>query len=91
MPKPDGRPDAENPEWAAADFAAAKPAHDVFSPAQLASLKRRPGQRGPGKRAAKVRTALRLDPETLARFRATGPGWQSRMAEALKRAADELG
>jgi uncharacterized protein (DUF4415 family) len=27
-----------------------------------------------------------LPPETLARWKATGPGWQTRMAEALSRA-----
>ena len=27
--------------------------------------------------------SLRLPPDTLARWKATGPGWQTRMAEAL--------
>jgi uncharacterized protein (DUF4415 family) len=30
---------------------------------------------------------LRLDPDVLAHFRATGPGWQSRINEALRKAA----
>lgn len=29
---------------------------------------------------------LRLDPEVIDRFRETGPGWQSRMNEALRKA-----
>jgi uncharacterized protein (DUF4415 family) len=39
-------------------------------------------------RARKARTSIsiRLPPETLARWKATGPGWQTRMAEALSRA-----
>jgi uncharacterized protein (DUF4415 family) len=30
---------------------------------------------------------LRIDPDVLAHFRATGPGWQTRINEALRRAA----
>jgi len=29
--------------------------------------------------------SLRLPPETLARWKASGPGWQTRMAELLTR------
>ena len=32
---------------------------------------------------AKVAISLRLPPETLARWKATGPGWQTRMADVL--------
>jgi uncharacterized protein (DUF4415 family) len=35
---------------------------------------------------AKVLLTLRLDPDVVARFRASGAGWQTRMAEALKQA-----
>lgn len=34
---------------------------------------------------AKVLISLRLPPTTLARWKATGPGWQTRMAAALSR------
>ena len=34
----------------------------------------------------KVAISLRLDPEVLAAWKATGPGWQTRMADALKKA-----
>jgi uncharacterized protein (DUF4415 family) len=30
--------------------------------------------------------SLRLPPDTLARWKATGPGWQTRMAETLRKA-----
>lgn len=45
---------------------------------------RRPGQRGPQKTPTKVSTTLRLDPDVLDYFRAQGPGWQTRINEALK-------
>jgi uncharacterized protein (DUF4415 family) len=32
-----------------------------------------------------------LPPETLARWKATGPGWQTRMAEALSKAVGQRG
>jgi uncharacterized protein (DUF4415 family) len=37
---------------------------------------------GPGKE----QVTLRLDVDVLAKFRATGPGWQTRLNEALKQA-----
>lgn len=33
--------------------------------------------------------SLRLPPKVIERWRATGPGWQTRMAEALEKAAPE--
>ncbi len=43
-------------------------------------------RRGPNKRPLKVSTTLRLPAETLARWKATGRGWQTRMAEVLAKA-----
>lgn len=43
--------------------------------------------RGPGKRPAKALLSLRLPPQTLARWKSSGPGWQTRMAELLTRRA----
>ncbi len=45
--------------------------------------------RGPeaAKVAAKRLISLRLDAEVIEHFRATGPGWQTRMNDALRRAA----
>jgi len=45
---------------------------------------RRPGQRGPGRKARKVLLSVRYSPEVVEYFKATGEGWQSRMDEALK-------
>ena len=40
--------------------------------------------RGKNKNPTKEQVALRLDPEVLAAFRASGRGWQTRMNTALK-------
>ena len=45
---------------------------------------RRPGQRGPGLRPPKVAINIRLSPEVLNAFKATGDGWQTRVDGALK-------
>jgi len=42
------------------------------------------GVRGPQKAPTKERITIRLSPEVVARFRATGEGWQSRMDAALQ-------
>jgi uncharacterized protein (DUF4415 family) len=45
------------------------------------------GKRGPKpKPDAKVLLTLRLDPDIIEAFRATGPGWQARINEALRKA-----
>ena len=46
--------------------------------------KRKPGQRGPGRRQPKVAINIRLSPEVLEAFKATGEGWQTRVDGALK-------
>jgi uncharacterized protein (DUF4415 family) len=45
---------------------------------------RRPGQRGPGKKAKKILLSLRYSREVVEYFKSTGEGWQTRMDEALK-------
>lgn len=74
--------DPDNPEWTARDFARAKP----FAEALPALAKARRG-RGPQKRPIKVAVSLRLSREVVERFKAGGPGWQTRMDKALKKAA----
>jgi uncharacterized protein (DUF4415 family) len=41
----------------------------------------------PTKAVRKQAVNIRLDPEVLAYFRGTGPGWQSRINAALRKAA----
>lgn len=54
-------------------------------PELAASIKRTRGR--PKSENPKAAVTLRLDPETVARFEATGPDWRRRMAEILDRAA----
>ena len=41
--------------------------------------------RPPSRDRAKQQVTLRLDPDVIERFRADGPGWQSRINEALRK------
>lgn len=75
--------DTENPEWTKKDFKKARPANEL--PAE--ALKAFPRTRGPQKAAKKIPVSIRLSPEVIERFKADGPGWQSRIDEALKKAA----
>jgi uncharacterized protein (DUF4415 family) len=55
------------------------------SAADAADLSRRVRGRGrPVLEAPKRLVSLRLDPEVIERFRATGPGWQSRINAVLR-------
>lgn len=58
---------------------------EVHTPAQIATRKRgRPV--GSVKTASKVPTTLRLDPDVLDAFKASGSGWQPRMNQVLRSA-----
>ena len=83
--------DEDNPALTDDQLASMKPASAVFTPEQLAVLSgnRRPGR--PLTRSRKIAVKLRIDPETLAAFKASGPGWQTRMNEALRRAVTSKG
>ena len=72
----------DNPGWTDADFARAVPFAQLPESLQekLASVRRR----GPQKKPTKVRTALRLSPEVLEHFKSGGPGWQTRIDDALR-------
>ena len=74
--------DPDNPEWTVQDFRRAKPFAKAF-PALAESR----GGRGPQKRPTKVAISLRLSRDVVERFKAGGPGWQTRMDKALKKAA----
>lgn len=49
------------------------------------AARRKPGQRGPGKRPPKVAINIRLSPDVLDAFKSTGEGWQTRVDGALKK------
>jgi uncharacterized protein (DUF4415 family) len=92
MPRKDGDlnttwtdPD-DAPEWDDEDFRKAelKIGDEVVRPATGTYAKRgRPRLDKP-----KTLVTLRLDPDVLARLRESGPGWQSKVNEILKKAVE---
>jgi uncharacterized protein (DUF4415 family) len=72
--------DPDNPDVTDEDAALARPVSEVLDPSLLARLSRR-GR--PKSDASKVLVSLRLSPAVVEGYRATGPGWQVRMAEVL--------
>ena len=50
----------------------------------LTELRRARGQRGTQKKPRKTATAIRLSSEVTEFFKASGPGWQTRIDEALR-------
>ena len=76
----------KNPEWTMAMIAKARPAKEVLPKifgARTAAAMLKPRGR-PKSPESKVAISLRLPPETLARWKATGPGWQTRMVDVLR-------
>ncbi|MBC7157499.1 MAG: BrnA antitoxin family protein [Rhodobacteraceae bacterium] len=82
MPRPTVT-DQDNPEWTEDDFARARPARELPAHVRAAF----PRTRGPQKAATKVHVSIRLSPEVIEHFKAGGPGWQSRIDDALRKAA----
>jgi uncharacterized protein (DUF4415 family) len=79
--------DDDAPELTDAELAEMRPAREVLPPDFYAMVtKRRPGQRGPGKKPAKVAMTIRVDADTLAAWKASGAGWQRRVNDVLRRA-----
>jgi uncharacterized protein (DUF4415 family) len=63
-------------------------APDLSTPYWVEQFAKATVQRGrPKASTRKVPTTLRLDPDVLESFRASGPGWQSRINAALRKAA----
>jgi uncharacterized protein (DUF4415 family) len=80
--------DPDSPELTDEQLASMRPAKDVLAPALYGALAKRSRGRPPSDPATKkVVIKLRIDPNVLAVFKAAGPGWQTRMNEALKQAA----
>ncbi len=52
------------------------------------SLQKKLRGRGPQRRPTKVATTVRFDPAIVEHFKAGGPGWQTRINDALKKAID---
>jgi uncharacterized protein (DUF4415 family) len=65
----------------------AKPVREVLPRSFFDELaKRKRGQRGPRKKPTKVAVTLRLDRDVLGKFKKHGPGWQTRINDALRKA-----
>ena len=73
----------DHPEATDEQLAQARPFSEVF-PEMAASVRR---GRGPQKAPTKLPVTLRLEKEVVEAFKASGKGWQTRMGEALKKAA----
>ena len=84
-PNPE-KTDRENPAWRKETFNRARPAREVlpklFGDATAKQMLKPRGRPKTGN--ARVSISLRLPPKTLARWKATGPGWQMRMADRFK-------
>lgn len=78
--------DDENPEWTAEDSANAQTAAEalpkLFGEHQARAMLRPRGR--PTAESTKERITIRLSPEVVQTFRATGPGWQTRIDAALR-------
>ncbi|MCY7307244.1 MAG: BrnA antitoxin family protein [Rhodoferax sp.] len=78
--------DPDNPEWTTAEVSAAPPAQEVlpelFGQDAASSMLRPRGR--PLATTVKERTTIRLSPDVMAAFKASGKGWQTRMNDALK-------
>lgn len=73
--------DGEVRELTQDDMKRFKPSSEVLPPEHLETLTKR-GR--PRKAQPKISTTVRLDPEVLEYFRATGKGWQTRLGEVLR-------
>jgi uncharacterized protein (DUF4415 family) len=82
------RKPTENPEWTKATFSRAQPAAEALPEIFGTSVARKMLKPRGRPKTGKARTAIsiRLPPETLARWKATGAGWQTRMAKVLDKA-----
>ena len=77
---------SDAPEATPEEMAEARPFAELFP--DLAASARR--TRGRQKAPVKTLVTLRMDTETLSAFKATGPGWQTRIDAALKESARTL-
>ena len=78
--------DPDNPELTAEEIAAMRPAREVLPPELFAALTGPwTNPAGAEENSAEEQVTLSLDRTVLDHFRAGGPGWESRLNEALRR------
>jgi len=74
---------SDNPPLTEEELANMKPFREVF-PDLAAAIDREIAKRGrPPKETTKKPVTIRLNPETIEKFKATGKGWQSRISDIL--------
>lgn len=78
--------DKDNPEWTKDDFAKSKSRQDVLPDAVLKAF---PNTRGAQKSPKKIPVSIRLSYEVVEYFKASGPGWQGRIDDELKKAMSQ--
>lgn len=85
------KPITDNPTWSNQEIALAQAARDViptiFSKTRATSLLMPRGR--PKADVTKVRVGIRLSPEVLNHFKASGDGWQTRIDSALRQYISE--
>ena len=86
----DSEQNPDNPERGVEWFANARPAREVLPPELYAALTA-PRRRGPGRKPPKAQVTFRLDQDVIDGLRASGPGWQVRANDALRRLVRERG
>lgn len=77
----------DNPEITDEQWATARPLVEAMPELVEAMRKRRARERGPQKAPTKEQIALRVDRDVLDSYRASGPGWQRRMNDVLRKGA----
>lgn len=80
--------DDDNPEWTEEDFAlATRFAPGIKATDLTPEILAKVARRGPQKAPTKVPVSLRLSADVLKYFKDTGPGWQRRIDDALRKVA----
>lgn len=79
--------DPDNPEWTEEDFRRARPFREAL-PGLAAAMDRVKAKRGrPTVDHPKQQISVRLDPDIIRHYKATGKGWQARMNDDLRKVA----
>lgn len=79
------RTDPDNPEWTEEDFTRARPASEVHGAKVAGQLVRKGGRPPKPVEERKQQVTMRFAPDLLQALRDTGPGWQTRVEEVLRR------
>lgn len=78
----------DNPEWTEEDFAIATKFEPGIKMSEITpEILARVARRGPQKAPTKIPVSLRLSADVVKYFKDTGPGWQSRIDDALRKFA----